>query len=231
MNICSTEVVLSSLARTVAPVSDGHGVSHLTPHQVHQWRILGEFESRGVLSQRALARKLGIALGLTNQLVRELAGRRLISCSRSDGSRAGVEYRLTDAGRRYQAHVSRARMHSLVEAYAEARERIRQRLNALAASWERGAPDKRVVFYDDGSGISDLGWICLHGTGLRLVGIVGESAGSICDIPVQPREHLRGRELSGERFDRLVVMSFGPIGPIRARLRRLAVPRGVPFWM
>lgn len=206
-------------------------MSQLTPHQVHQWRILSELESGGIVSQRALARKLGIALGLTNQLVRELAERRLIRCSRSGGSRAAVEYRLTRAGRRYQARVSRARMHSLVEAYAEARERIRQRLNALAASWERGAHEKRVVFYDDGSGMSELGWIWLHGTGLRLVGIVGESAGFICNIPVQPRERLHGRELSGEGFDRLVVMSFGPMGPIRARLRRLAVPRGVPFWI
>ena len=206
-------------------------MSQLTPHQVHQWRILSEFESRGTVSQRALARKLGIALGLTNQLVRELAGRRLISCSRSGGSRAGVEYRLTGAGRRYQAHVSRARMHSLVEAYAEPRERIRQRLHALAASWKRGAHEQRVVFYDDGSGISEVGWMWLHGTGLRLVGIVGESAGFICDIPVQPCDRLRGLELAGEPFDRLVVMSFGPMGPIRARLRRLAVPRGVPFWL
>jgi DNA-binding MarR family transcriptional regulator len=206
-------------------------VSPLTPHQVRHWRILSEFESRGVVSQRALARKLGIALGLANQLVRELAARRLIRCAPSSGSRAGVEYRLTGAGRRYQAVVSRARMRGLVEAYAEARERIGERLNILAASRAAGAPETRVVFYDDGSGISELGWMCLQGTGLRLVGIVGESVGTMYDIPIQPCERLRGRDLSGQPFDRLVVMSFGPVGPIRARLRRLAVPRGVPFWL
>jgi len=122
-------------------------------------------------------------------------------------------------------------MSSLVEAYAEARNRIQERLAALATSWKCDAKDKRVVFFDDGSGISELGWICLHGTGLQLVGIVGESAGSICDIPVHPCDRLQGQELAGERFDRLVVMSFEPATAIKARLRRCGVPRGVPFWI
>ncbi|OFW08756.1 MAG: hypothetical protein A3H96_04760 [Acidobacteria bacterium RIFCSPLOWO2_02_FULL_67_36] len=207
-------------------------MSQLTPHQVNQWRILSELESGGGVSQRALAQKLGIALGLTNQLVRELAERRLISCSKvPDSSRISAKYRLTPAGRRHQAHVSRVRMSSLVQAYAEARHRIQQRLAALATSLEREGIGKGIVFYDDGSGMSELGWICLHGTGLQLVGIVGESAGSICDIPVHPCDRLQGQELAGERFDRLVVMSFEPATAIKARLRRCGVPRGVPFWI
>lgn len=212
-------------------MSDGHEVNSLTPHQVYQWRILSELESSGAVSQRALARKLGIALGLTNQLVRELASSRFIRCSAPGGARSSARYRLTPAGRRHQAVVARARMNALVHAYGEARQRIHERLHALAGTLERDGNGKRVVFYDDGSGISELGWICLHGTGLRLIGIVGDSAGSICDLPIRPCDQLRGQELDGESFDRLVVMSFGPTGPIRARLRRLAIPRGVPYWI
>jgi DNA-binding MarR family transcriptional regulator len=211
-------------------VCNGDYAPQLTPHAVHRWRILRELESGEAVSQRVLARRLGIALGLTNQLVRELVQQRYINCTRAATSRAPMRYRLTRSGRTHQAHVTRARLHALVQAYGEARERIRARLCSLAASWD-GTADKRVVFYEDGSGMSELGWIYLQGTGLHLVGIVGETLGSICDIPIEPCARLRGQELGGQRFDRLVVMSFGPAEAIRARLRGCRVPRGVTFWI
>ena len=74
--------------------------------------------------------------------------------------------------------------------------------------------------------------MCLHGTGLHLIGLVGERAvGSFDDLAVQCCDRLSGQELGGEPFDRLVVMSFGPVSAIRTRLRRCGVPRGVAFWI
>ena len=196
---------------------------------MQQWRILSELESGGAVSQRALARKLGIALGLTNQLVRELVERRWIDCSRPvPGLHTPAKYRLTPAGRRHQTHVSRLRMSSLVEAYSEARHRIRERLRGLGATY----PTSRVAFYDDGAGMSEVGWGCLHGTGVQLVGVVGERVGdSVCGFQVQSWEQLHECRLAGERFDRLVVMSFAPASPIRAQLRRRQVPASATFWI
>jgi DNA-binding MarR family transcriptional regulator len=204
-------------------------VSPLSSHQVQQWRILSELESGDAVSQRALARKLGIALGLTNQLVRELVGRRWIDCSRPAlGARTPAKYRLTPAGRRHQTHVSRLRMSSLVEGYTEARHRIRERLRGLGEA----CPTSRVAFYDDGAGMSEVGWVCLHGTGLKLVGVVGDRAGdSVCGFEVQSWEQLHECRLAGETFDRLVVMSFAPTPPIRAQLRRRQVPPSATIWI
>ncbi len=211
-------------------VSEGHGVSSISRHELHQWRILGELESGGAVSQRVLARKVGIALGLTNRLVRELVRRRLVQLSHDDGVR--VRYQITQAGSRQQARMARALMHEAVRACADAKARIERRLTALAATGGERAEPRRVVFYDDGSGVAEIGWICLQRMGLRLVGVVGESAGaSVCHLEVQPWERLHGRELGGEPFDRLVVMSFGPMATIRGRLRQCGVPRGVPFWI
>lgn len=205
-------------------------MSPLTSHDLHEWRILGELESSSAVSQRALSGKLGIALGLTNQLVRELVRRRLVRLAPLGGLRP--HYEITRAGVGYRHRVSRAHMEEVVRAYGTARARVQQRLSTLAATWKRGAADKRVVFYDDGHGVAEIGWICLQRTGLRLVGIVGESAGSsFCDLDVQPWERLHGQALGDAPFDRLVVMSFGPVAAIRARLRRCGVPRGVPFWI
>lgn len=181
------------------------------------------------MSQRALSRKLGIALGLTNQLVRELVERKWIDCSRpAPGLQTPAKYRLTSAGRRHQTHVSRLRMSSLVEAYSEARHRIRERLRDLGAT----CPASRVAFYDDGAGMSEVGWVCLPSTGLKLVGVVGERPGeSICGFEVQSWEQLHECRLAGETFDRLVVMSFAPAPPIRAQLRRREVPASATFWI
>lgn len=85
---------------------------------------------------------------------------------------------------------------------------------------------KDIVFYDDGRGMSEFGWICQLGTGLHLGRIVGESAGSMCSIPIQPCDRPQGQELAGERFDRLGVRSFRPATAIKARWRRCSVPRG-----
>jgi DNA-binding MarR family transcriptional regulator len=208
-------------------------VSPLSSHQVQQWRILSELESGGAVSQRALSRKLGIALGLTNQLVRELVERRWIDCSRPvPGLQTPAKYRLTPAGRRHQTHVSRLRMSSLVEGYSEARHRVRERLRELSAACAAIRPAPRVAFYDDGAGMSEVGWVCLHGTGLQLVGVVGDRVGeSLCGFEVQSWEQLHQCQLAGEAFDRLVVMSFAPAPPIRAQLRRRQVPASATFWI
>ena len=184
------------------------------------------------MSQRALSRKLGIALGLTNQIVRELIERRWIDCSRpGPGVQAPAKYRLTPAGRRHQTHVSRLRMSSLVEAYAEARRRIRERMRELEAACATIRP-ARVAFYDDGAGMSEVGWVSLHGTGLQLVGGGGDRVGeSVCGFEVQSWEQVHECRLAGEAFDRLVVMSFAPTPPIRAQLRRRQVPPSATFWI
>lgn len=195
---------------------------------MQQWRILSELESGGAVSQRALSRKLGIALGLTNQLVRELVERRWIDCSRPGPGLQTAAYRLTPAGHRHHGRISRLRMSSLVEAYSEARHRIRERLRDLKAA----CPASRVAFYDDGAGMSEVGWVCLHGTGLQLVGLVGDRPGDvICGFEVQSWEQLHACQLAGESFDRLVVMSFAPPSPIRAQLRRRQVPAAATFWI
>lgn len=201
-----------------ACVSDRHGVSRLTPHHPQEWRILTEVGRAGVVSQRALARQLGIALGLTNQLVRSLSKRGLIRRGRITPT-GRMEYRLTRAGRTHCESMCRERMQTLVQAYAEAKRRVENRLVELDCSWTSGCGEKRVVFYDDGS-IPELGRHGLRLTSLRLVGVVSPDCA-----------HLAGRELAGKPFDRLVVMSFAPAAAIWARLRHCGVSRSATFWI
>jgi hypothetical protein len=115
-------------------------------------------------------------------------------------------------------------MNALMEPYGEARQRIQERLSALASSWDGAAREKRVVCYDDGSGLSELGWSAFTEWGCTWSALWGHRR-------VPPCNRLSGQELAGERFDRLVVMSFRPAAAIRARLRRCGMPQGVAFWV
>jgi DNA-binding MarR family transcriptional regulator len=192
-------------------------------------RVLSELEAGGGVSQRLLARRLGIALGLANEVVRELVEQGLVSLRRKSGTR--LEYRLTRAGTSHHARAMRAHLSSVVGDYCQARQRIQTRLASLAARAGAARP-LRVVFYDDGCGAAEIGWLCLQGIELTLVGIVGEAAGrSVYQMDVQCCDRLEGMHLGGEPFDRLVVMSFAPPHRIRTRLRRCAVPRGVTVWI
>lgn len=182
-----------------------------------------------MVTQRLLASRLGIALGLTNDLVRDLAERGLVTRTKCRGAR--VEYRLTRAGSSHQARALRAYLSGVVDQYRKAREQIHGRLAAVAANRQTGRP-VRIVFYDDGGGAAEIGWLCLQGKELQLVGVVGENPGtSVYNRQVEPLDRLSGTSLAGETFDRLVVMSFAPPHRIRTRLRRCAVPRGVTVWI
>jgi DNA-binding MarR family transcriptional regulator len=196
----------------------------------HRWRLLSELEAGGAVSQRHLAQRLGIALGLANELVRDVVERGLVTLTRCHGAR--LEYRLTPAGVSHHARAQRAHLSTVVGHYCQARERIHARLSALADHAPTSERPLRIVFYDDGAGAADIGWLCLQGINLRLVGIVGETPGtSVYQMQVQSYDRLMGTSLGGEPFDRLVVMSFAPPHRIRTRLRRCSVPRGVTVWI
>ena len=193
------------------------------------WRLLSELEAGGEVTQRSLAGRLAIALGLSNDLVRDLAERGLVTRTKCQGAR--VEYRLTRAGSSHHARALRAHLSGVVDQYRKARERIHGRLAAVAANGHKGRP-LRIVFYDDGGGAAEIGWLCLQGMKLQLVGVVGDNSGtSVYNMEVQPCDRLNGTSLGEEAFDRLVVMSFAPPHRIRTRLRRCAVPRGVTVWI
>lgn len=198
-------------------------MSILTPHERYQWRILDELETGAAVSQRALSARLGIALGLTNQLLKELVSRRLL---RSNRVGLRVKYEITRAGVSHHQRIARQHMHEVMRAYAVARMRIEQRLAALASKWPANGP-RRVAVYDDGEGVSEIGCMCLRKGGFDIVGVIADDARS---SGVSWSE-LSGRQLQGESFDRLIVMSFRPAGPIRASLRRRGVPGALVFWV
>ena len=190
--------------------------------------ILLEIEADGTVSQRHLARRLGIALGLTNLLVRRIVAKGWVKVVHLRPNR--VRYLLTPAGIAAKSRLTREYLQSTLAFYAEARERLRDRFRELSAELERHGASKRIVFYGGGE-IAEIGYVSLQQTDLELVAVIGDaSTRSFFGVPIYAEDHLRDGSVDGRPFDRLVVMSF-----TRERLEDRLSHRGLPddrvFWL
>jgi hypothetical protein len=173
---------------------------------------------------------MGIALGLTNLLVRRLVRKGWVRIIRIKPNR--VRYLLTPTGMAEKARMSRLALQNSIRFYVEARDRIRERFVALSRELPGDGPAaKRIVFYGSGE-VAEVGYVCLQGTGLELVGVVDDQGRErFFDVPVYDPALLHATDIDGSPFGRLVVMSFGETDKIRAQLKALAMPPDRIFWV
>jgi DNA-binding Lrp family transcriptional regulator len=190
-----------------------------SPAQDLDRRILTEVEAGRGLSQRSLARNVGVALGLTNLLLRRLARRGLIEIVKIRPNR--VRYVITAAGLAEKARMTRAYFDYSVRFYAETRERLQHNFAALSAAWSDGQGGKRIIFYGAGE-VAEIGFVCLQETDLTLVGVVDEMRQRpFFGLPVHRPDRLSPGSLNGVGYGRIVIMSFRETEAIRARLEQL----------
>ena len=158
-------------------VSDGHEVSgaSLSRQDQHAHLILSEIAAGRPISQRLLASRLGIALGMTNLLLRRLVRRGLIRVSRVRANR--LSYVLTPSGLAEKARMSRAVFHDSIRLYASARDRLRTTFESLSRDWpvhvagDDSQSLKGIMFVGTGEA-AEIGYLCLQETDLRLTGVV-----------------------------------------------------------
>lgn len=211
-------------------VIDRHEVS-LRPNRDDYARIiLAEIECGGGMSQRALSQKIGIALGLTNLLLKQTISKGWIRIRRVRRNR--VMYLLTPAGMAEKARMTRAHFAASMRYYVETRQRVRERFQDLAAEWHtRGPSDgpRRIAFYE-ASEVAEIGYVCLQETDFRLVQVFDASRSApFFGIPVERPERLY--DPLHRRFDRLVVMSFGDVERLRATLDATPIRGDDVFWL
>jgi DNA-binding MarR family transcriptional regulator len=211
------------MTRPVA-VTHGHEVHRTAdPHERYAHQILSEIEDRQQVSQRSLAQSLGIALGLTNLLIRRLVRKGWIRIIRIQPNR--VKYFLTPAGMAEKTRMSRDVLQDSVRFYLAARDRIRASLTAV------GEEPKRVVFYGTGE-VAEIAYVCLQETPLELVGVVTENGRRrFFGCPVFSTEQLQTGEIEGTLFDCLIVTSFDDQTAVRERLAALTISPDRIHWL
>jgi DNA-binding MarR family transcriptional regulator len=199
----------------------------------HIRQILDVLERDPSVSQRSLASRLGIALGLTNLLLKRLVIKGWVRVVRVRPNR--VRYLLTPTGIAEKARMSRAYLQYSIHFYADARDRIRETFAALSLQLpppDAGATRKRIVFYGTGE-VAEIGYVCLQETDLELVAVIDDSGRQrFFNVPVHSSGELSAGGLGGAAFDRLVVMSFDGDGDqIRTALARTGFPEDKTFWI
>jgi DNA-binding MarR family transcriptional regulator len=196
----------------------------------HIHRLLETLDAESALTQRALASRLGIALGSTNQLVRELIARRWIHGVRNGGS--ALRYIVTADGQQARAKMAREKLRRALDAYGVVYGRVRE---ALAACQTKPRPttgaETSVALYGTG-GVAQIAFACAVDLGVTLVGFVEDGPReSFLGLPVRSPREVRSMALAGRPFDWLLVASFGEDDGIRGRLKAQQFPLDRVNWI
>lgn len=198
-------------------------------YDLHTRRLLAEVEAGNGSSQRSLARELGIALGLTNLLLRRVVRKGWVKATNIQRNR--VRYLITPAGIAEKARISREYLAGSVKLYSEARDRIHHTLSGLSRNWPADASDKPIVFFGGGE-VAEIGYVCLHDTDLRLVGVIDDTRTTpFFGVPVHRIDRLEPCVLGDVRYGRIIVMSFAEDGSIREALENRGIPSSLIEWI
>lgn len=200
----------------------------MNSHERHAHQILTEIAAGERHSQRTLASRAGIALGLTNLLLRRFIRRGWVRVVRIQPNR--VRYLLTPAGLAEKARMSRLFLQDSIKFYASARERVAASFCALSETWGAETDQKRIVFYGTGE-VAEIAYVCLQETDLMLVGVAGDRDGQFFGMPIQPVSTLGPGRLGDNAFDKLIVTTFDRPEEIRARLDAQRVEGDRVVWL
>jgi DNA-binding Lrp family transcriptional regulator len=195
------------------------------PSAEHEYdrQILQTIASGTRITQRSLSGKLGVALGLTNLLVRRLVSKGYIRMA-GVGTRH-VRYLMTPAGWDALGRATRISLLNTVHLYTQTREQIRASLTAVSERCALGADGrKRVVFYGAGD-VAEIAYVSLQNTDLTLVGVVDDRRrGLFFGVTIRGRECLTADTLDAEPYSHVIVTSVRHAEAIRLHIHERGVP-------
>ena len=170
------------------------------------------------LTQRALAQRLGVALGLTNLYLKRLAKKGLIKITefpRKPHARKRLRYIVTPKGLLEKSRLTYDYMSYSLGIYRRTRQTLREVLSHLPGN---GA--KRVVLYGVGEA-AELAYVTLKELGLEPVGVFAREAGGVfLGLPVRAVNLL-----PDEQVDGVIVATLDRPEPYLAELIRLGIPQ------
>jgi DNA-binding Lrp family transcriptional regulator len=174
-------------------------------------RLLEAVGENARVTQRGLAMKLGIALGLTNIYLKRLIRKGFIKCVNVRSNR--LTYLITPRGIAEKMRLTYEFMDYSLHLYREVRQHLRNALQDRAAG-------RRVAIFGRGEA-AEIAYLSLKEFGLEPVAIFDEQGGhNFLGMAVRPiAEHTQ------VPYDLIVVATLDPSGTHSASLLRAGVPR------
>jgi len=145
-------------------------------------KLLEAVEEDSRITQRSLANRLGIALGLTNIYLKRLVRKGYIKCVNVQSNR--ISYLITPRGIAEKARLTYEFMDYSLHLYGEVRQHLREVLQDCAAA------GRRVAIFGRGEA-AELAYLSLKEFGLEPVGVFDVNGGrDFLGMHVRPiREH------------------------------------------
>jgi DNA-binding MarR family transcriptional regulator len=127
-------------------------------------KILDEINRESSITQRTIAGRLNIALGLVNAYIKRLAKKGHIKITKGPMNR--VKYALTPEGFTHRVSLTYDYMQSSINFFKDVRQRIDNVYRQMSAAGVR-----TVLIWGDGE-IAEISYISMRGLPLELVGVV-----------------------------------------------------------
>ena len=185
------------------------------PMDLEAWRdlqLLEAVEERSTVTQRTLAARLGIALGLTNLYVRRLIHKGYIKCVTMQPNR--LVYFVTPRGAARKARLTLEFMKYSLDLYRDARRQLRRAIG------ERVGGQRRVAIYGTGEA-AELAFLLLREIGVEPVAAFDVTGGGqFLGIPVHRIDAAHPVD-----YDVLVVALLEKTQPVVNALLAAGVPR------
>jgi DNA-binding MarR family transcriptional regulator len=174
-------------------------------------QLLDAVERNVAVTQRSLARNLGVALGLTNLYLKRLVRKGYIKITTIPRHR--IKYFLTPRGMAEKSRLTYLYMEYSLTYYRQMRDRLKVVFTERAKA---GA--KRVVIYGTRE-LAEMAYISLREMDLTLVGFVDGNRGTFLSYPLWPIE-----ELSNWEFDFVLIADLEGAKKAQGRIVRAGVP-------
>jgi DNA-binding MarR family transcriptional regulator len=185
----------------------------LNPQGQKELQLLCLLERNANVTQRSLARKLGVALGLTNLYLKRLARKGYIKVTTIPPHR--IKYLLTPRGMAEKSRLTCLYMQYSLTYYRDMRQRLSHALSAFSRD---GA--KRIAIYGTGE-LAELAYLTVREMDLTLVGFVdGQPERRFLSYVLSPVE-----SLPGWNYDAVLIADLMEAKKVQARLIRAGVPK------
>jgi len=176
-------------------------------------QLLSEVESNAAVTQRSLAKTLGVAVGLTNLYLKRLIRKGHIKITTIPRNR--LKYLVTPRGMAEKSRLTYQYMQYSLSYYRKMRQRLHQVFLTLS---NEGA--KRIVIYGTGE-LAELAYLTLCEMDLTLVGFVdGKRETTFLSFPLWPAEALADWD-----FDAVLIADMADSKKIQSRLVGAGMPR------
>jgi len=180
--------------------------------------ILTAIDEGQPLTQRALAQRLGVALGLANLYLKRLAKKgsiKIVEFPRKPAARKRLRYLLTPTGMAEKTRLTYEHITYSLDLYRRARQALRDSLSPLP---ERGA--KRVALFGTGEA-AEVAYLTLRELGLEPIGVFARTPGGhFLGFPVQGLA-----ELTDADPEAVIVATFDRPEPVLLELTAAGLSR------